>query len=70
MIPPLKHLTTEEKNHQSKQSSNDSISQKFFSQVLEDACEKEQKRDIHIRTNGYTKNALPFFNYINMREYR
>lgn len=70
MIAPLKKLSSEEKNHRSKQNSSDTLSRKFFSDILEDACEKEQQKDIQIYTNGYTKNALPFCNFVNMREYR
>lgn len=30
---------------------------------------KEEQKDIQIRTSGYTKNALPYYNFIKMREY-
>lgn len=63
-ITPLK----KNKNHQSKQNPQ-TLAKKFFSEVLEEACEKEQNRNIEIRTNGYTKDALPFCNFVNMREY-
>ncbi|MBO5209093.1 MAG: hypothetical protein J6B68_07085 [Lachnospiraceae bacterium] len=69
MIPSLKKLSSEDKNHQSNQNSSDTVSKKFFSEVLDEACKKEQQKDIQIYTNGYTKNALPFCNFINMREY-
>ncbi len=69
MIPPLKKLSSEDKNHQSNQNSSDNVSKKFFSEVFDEACKKEQQKDIQIYTNGYTKNALPFYNFINMREY-
>ncbi|MBQ6806696.1 MAG: hypothetical protein IJO97_04625 [Lachnospiraceae bacterium] len=68
MIPPLKKLSSEDKNHQSNQNSSNT-SQKFFSEVLDEACKKEQQKDIQVCTSGYTKNALPFYNFINMREY-
>lgn len=68
-ITPLKKISSEDKNRQSKQNTSKTFAKTFFSKVLEDACEKEQQKDIHIRTNGYTKDALPFYNYVNMREY-
>lgn len=68
-ITPLKKISSEDKNRQSKQNTSKTFAQTFFSKVLEDACEKEQQKDIHIRTNGYTRDALPFYNYVNMREY-
>ena len=68
-ITPLKKISSEDKNRQSKQNTSKTFAQTFFSTVLEDACAKEQQKDIHIRTNGYTKDALPFYNYVNMREY-
>lgn len=68
-ITPLKKISSQDKNRQSKQNASKAFAKTFFSEVLEDACEKEQQRDIHIQTNGYTKDALPFYNFINMREY-
>ena len=68
-ITPLKKISSEDKNRQSKQNTSKTFAQTFFSKVLEDACEKEQQKEIHIQTNGYTKAALPFYNYVNMREY-
>lgn len=53
-ITPL----TKNKNHQSKQSPSQTFAKKFFSEVLDEACEKEQNRNIEIRINGYTKDAL------------
>lgn len=64
-ITPLK----KNKNHQSKQNPSNSLSRKFFSEILDEACEKEQSRTIEIRTNGYTRDALPFSNFVNLREY-
>lgn len=55
-ITPLK----KNKNHQSNQNPSKTLARKFFSEVLDEACEKEQNRNIEIRTNGYTKDALPF----------
>ncbi|MDD6628579.1 MAG: hypothetical protein PUF03_10065 [Lachnospiraceae bacterium] len=68
-ITPLKKISSEDKNRQSKQNTSKTFAKTFFSKVLEDACEKEQQKDIHIQTNGYTRDALPFYNYVNMREY-
>lgn len=68
-VTPLKKISYEDKNRQSKQNTSQTFARTFFAEVLEDACEKEQQRNIHIRTNGYTKDALPFYNFVNMREY-
>lgn len=69
MIPPLRKACSDEKKHQSKQNRSGNLSKKIFSEILDESCEKEQEPDIHIRTNGYTKNALPYFTFINLREY-
>ncbi len=53
----------------SKQNSSDSLSNKFFSEVFDEACKKEEQKNIRVQTNGYTKHALPFYYNINMREY-
>lgn len=68
-ITPLKKISSNDKNHQSKQNPSKTLARKFFSEVLDEACEKEQNRNIEIRTNGYTKDALPFCNFVNLREY-
>lgn len=68
-VAPLKKISSEDKNRQSKQNTSQAFARKFFAEVFEDACEKEQQRNIHIQTNGYTKDALPFYNFVNMREY-
>lgn len=70
MIPRPRKLSSEDQKHQSKQEQSDTLAKKFFAEVLDEACEREQQKDIHICTNGYTKNALPYYNFINMREYR
>lgn len=70
VIPPLKNISSREKRRQSKQSSSNSFLLQSFTQILEDACEKEQQKDIHIYINGYTRDALPLLQQINMREYR
>ncbi len=69
MIPPLRKISSQEKKHQSKQSASNLFSENPFREILEDACKKEQQRDIHIINSGYTKNALPFYNLVSMREY-
>ena len=69
MIPRPRRTSSEDKNHQSKQNKSDDLSRKFFSEILDEACEREQQKDIQIYTNGYTKNALPYYNIINMRAY-
>lgn len=69
MIPPLRKISSQEEKRRSKQSSSNLFSKNPFTQVLEEACEKEQQRDIHIINTGYTKNALPFYNLVSMREY-
>lgn len=68
MISPLKKVSSDEQKHQSKQNPSDTP-RRLFADVLDEACEKEQQKNIHIITSGYTKNALPYYNFINMREY-
>lgn len=68
VIPRLRKLSSNDKKHQSKQNQS-GFSKKFFAEVLDEVCEKEQQKDIQICTSGYTKNALPYYNLINMREY-
>ncbi len=68
-IAPLKKVTSNDKNRQSKQNTSKDFAKTFFAKVLDDACEKEQQRNIEIQTSGYTKDALPFYNFVNMREY-
>ena len=67
-INPSRKVSSNQKR-QSKQNPSQTFAQTFFSKVLDEACEKEQDKNIHIYTNGYTKDALPYYNYINMREY-
>ena len=68
-ISPLRKISSNDKNHQSKQDQSQTFAKTFFSKVLDEACEKERDKNIHIYTNGYTRDALPYYNYINMREY-
>lgn len=69
MIPRPRKLSSGDKRHQSKQEQSGTLVKRFFAEVLDEACEREQQKEIHIYTNGYTKNALPYCNFINMREY-
>ncbi|MBD5395511.1 MAG: hypothetical protein HDR23_06555 [Lachnospiraceae bacterium] len=71
VIPPLKRVSSNEKRRQSKQTSSSLDSEKSFTRILEDACEKEkeQQRSIHIYNSGYTKEALPFYFTVSKREY-
>lgn len=69
-ITPLRKISSDDQNHQSKQNPSQTFAKTFFSEVLDEACEKEQVKNIHVRTSGYTKNALPYHTFINMREYR
>ncbi len=69
VIPRLRKASSDDERHQSKRDSSDSLSKKFFSEVFDEACKKEEQKNIHICTNGYTKKALPYYNLINMREY-
>lgn len=69
VIPRLRKTSSEDEKCQSKQNSSDSLSNKFFSEVFDEACKKEEQKNIRVQTNGYTKNALPFYYNINMREY-
>ena len=67
-INPLRKVSSNEKR-QSKRNPSQTFAKTFFAKVLDEACEKEQEHNIHIFTHGYTKEALPYYNYINMREY-
>ncbi len=69
-ITPLKKVSSNDKNHQSKQNPSQTFAQTFFSEVLDEACDREHEKHIHVCTNGYTKDALPYYNFIKMREYR
>ena len=68
-ITPLKRVSSEDKNRQSKQSPSQAFANTFFSKVLDEACEQERAKNIHIYTSGYTRDALPYHNFVNMREY-
>ena len=68
-ITPLKRISSEDKNRQSKQSPSQTFASTFFSKVLDEACEQERTKNIQICTNGYTRDALPYHNFISMREY-
>ncbi|MDE7187420.1 MAG: hypothetical protein K2O13_07930 [Lachnospiraceae bacterium] len=68
-ITPLKRISSEDKNRQSKQSPSQTFANTFFSKVLDEACEQERAKNIHIYTNGYTRDALPYCNIVSMREY-
>ncbi|MCI8359105.1 MAG: hypothetical protein HFI51_13320 [Lachnospiraceae bacterium] len=70
VIPHLRKASSDDERHQSKRDSSDSLSRKFFSEVFDEACKKEEQKNILIRTNGYTKAALPYYYNVNMREYR
>lgn len=69
VIPRLRNTSSDDEKRQSKQNSSDSLSNKFFSEVFDEACKKEEQKNIRVQTNGYTKHALPFYYNINMREY-
>lgn len=69
VIPRLRKTSSDDEKRQSKQNSSDSLSNKFFSEVFDEACKKEEQKNIRVQTNGYTKHALPFYYNINMREY-
>lgn len=68
-VTPVRKIASEDKNRQSKQNPSQTFAKKFFSEVLDEAFEKEQSRNIEIRTSGYTRSALPFQNFVNLREY-
>lgn len=69
VIPRPKKLSSEDEKRRSKREQSSTLAKRFFADVLDEACEREQQKDIHVYTNGYTKNALPYCNFINMREY-
>lgn len=68
-VTPVRKIASEDKNRQSKQNPSRTFAKKFFSEVLDEEFEKEKSRNIEIRTAGYTRNALPFQNFVNLREY-
>lgn len=68
-VTPVRKIASEDKNRQSRQNPSGAFAKKFFSEVLDEAFEKEKSRNIEICTAGYTKNALPFQNFVNLREY-
>ncbi len=68
-ITPLKRVSSEDKNRQSKQNPSQTFANTFFSRVLDEACEQERAKNIHIYTNGYTRDALPCHTFIKMKEY-
>ncbi len=70
VIPPLRAATSQEKHRQPKQRNSVPISRRPFTQVFEDACETQQQKRILICSTGYTKDALPLYTLISMREYR
>ncbi len=69
-ITPLRRISSEDKNRQSKQNPSRTFANTFFSKVLDEACEQERSKNIHIHTSGYTKDALPYHNFVDKREYR
>ncbi len=69
VIPRPRKASSDDQKHQSKRDSSEALSKKFFSEVFDEACKKEEQKEICIRTSGYTKKALPYYNFINMREY-
>ena len=68
-VNPVTKITSGDKNRQSKQNPSKTFAKKFFSEVLDEANEKEKSRNIEIQTSGYTRSALPFQNFVNLREY-
>lgn len=64
----LRTRSEKKKDYQSTRNTY-SKSGKSFSETLNEATKKEQPHNIHVYTSGYTKNALPFQNLINQREY-
>ncbi len=67
-VTPVKKAASD-KNRQSKQNPSQAFAKKFFAEALDEAFEKDKRRSIEIGTTGYTKNALPFQNFVNLREY-
>jgi len=68
-VTPVRKIASEDKNRQSKQNPSKTFARKFFAEVLDEEFEKEKNRNIEVRTAGYTRNALPFQNFVNLREY-
>lgn len=68
VFPTLRTRSEKKKNYQSTQNAY-TPPEKSFSEALKEAKEKEQPRNIHVYTSGYTKNALPFQNLVSQREY-
>ncbi len=69
MIPPLRRVTSDEKKHRFRQDSSDTAPGKLFPEILDEMCEKEKQKQIHICTSGYTRKALPYHILISKREY-
>ena len=68
-ITPLKKISSNDEKRQSKQNPSKSFARLFFAEVLDEACEREEQKTIQIQTSGYTKDAMPFYNIVQMREY-
>ena len=72
-MPALRKVSSNDKRRQPKQNPSETFAKKFFADILDEACEKEAEQThaqtIQVQTTGYTRNALPFYNIVKMREY-
>ena len=68
MIAGLKGINPNGKRQQPNQQQSKS-SGKEFAKVLDKAKEEERRKSVTVYTNGYTRSALPFYNFITSREY-
>ncbi|MBQ4284129.1 MAG: hypothetical protein IJB96_09405 [Lachnospira sp.] len=68
MVTGIKSIDSNAKKHQSNQQ-NTGSNGKAFAKALDEAKENQKSKNITVYTNGYTKNALPFYNFVNIREY-
>lgn len=67
VIPPQKKATSDEKNNRFKRETNKSDN--AFEQLLDEECKKTQNADISYKAKGYTRNAMPFYTVVQMRDY-
>lgn len=69
MVSPYKKTSYRNRRHHTNQNSPDTLDQKGFSEIFDEALEGRQPERIQIYTSGYTRDGLPYYNHINKREY-
>lgn len=63
-----RRTSSQDENHHTKDEYEGRRNTKGFQEILEEECSTKSKQ-IEVITNGYTKNAAPFFTVIRMRDY-